>query len=234
MSTRTQALERLPFRSERPLGANGSDTTGPRPGPKAAAAGATIASGSRPEPARPACGPLDAPGPRPASHTLAAWLRPGPPGRGRRQRKKGEEEKEAGEGGDGEGGRERRSLRPPAARVSMGERIYPSAVWPRGPGCKQTLSPNGRPRSGARLSLPRRRFGSARPGGGARGNPSLTSRPGARAAARRGRERALNGPRARRGRGGEGASRWREAAHAHNGARHRGSPRISWRRVACG
>lgn len=101
VSTRTQALERLPFQSERPLGANGSDTTGPRPGPKAAAAGATIASGSRPAPARPVCGPLDAPRPRPASHTLAAWLRPGPPGRGRRERKRKRRGK--GETGKGEG-----------------------------------------------------------------------------------------------------------------------------------
>lgn len=106
MSTRTQALERSPFQSERPLGANGSDTTGPRPGPKAAAAGATIASGSRPAPARPVCGPLDAPRPRPASHTLAAWLRPGPPGRGRRERKRkrrGKGETGKGETGKGEG-----------------------------------------------------------------------------------------------------------------------------------
>ena len=73
----------------------------PPPWAQAAAAGAGIASGRRPASARPACGPLDAPGPRPASHTLAAWLRPGPPGRGRRERKR----KRRGRGETGKGGR---------------------------------------------------------------------------------------------------------------------------------
>lgn len=159
--------------------------------------------------------------------------------RGRRAEEEGRGRERGGGGGRrgrGEGGREKgEEITAPTGSTSIsGREDLLERGLAEGTRLKKTLSPNGRPRSRARLCLPRRRFGSARPGGGARGNPSLTSRAGARAAAGRGRERALNGPRARRGRREEGASRWREAAHAHNGARARASPRISWRRVACG
>ncbi|KAM9706524.1 uncharacterized protein ACBT57_021629 isoform 1-T5 [Dama dama] len=139
---KTQALERLPFRSERPLGANGSDTTDPLPGPKTAAAGVGIASGRRPASARPACGPLDAPGPRPASHTLAAWLRPGPPGRGRRERKRkrwgrGGKGKGEGRGGDHCAHRQHEYLRARGSTRALSGRGDPTVFYQRLQNCEQ-------------------------------------------------------------------------------------------------
>lgn len=219
----------LPVRKA--LGAMGQIPPAPALGPRPPPAPRSLAGvGQSP---RPACGLLDTPGSsRPASHTLAAWLRPGPPGR----RKKAEEEGRGRERGGGRGRRGRGEGKGDHCAHRQHEYLWargsPGArSGRRGPGCVKPCPRTDDRARGRACPSPVEGPG-PRGRAGARGGILLTSRPGARAAARRGRERALNGPRAQGLRGGEGASRWRRPrTHITGTEAHPGS---SWRRVACG